>query len=249
MEQGTTRLTRNGGTYSVFGHSIQIDLQEGFPLLQGRRLYPQGVFGEFAAIVRGPKCVLDFKRWGCNYWDQWADKNGKLTVDYGNAWHEHGQIEKLKEALANDPTSRRMIINAWRPERLDILSLPCCHYSYQFYVRDGKYLDMIWTQRSVDIMVGLPADVILASAWIISLANEFSLEPGRIKMDFGDCHIYEEHLVNTKHYVDQAHDTDDVPVIYNYLPKRGSDFCKFEPGHIALFNYNPQPAIKFELKL
>lgn len=249
---GGKRQTRNGETKSLFGEmlAVRINGSNKFPVLQGRKMYPQGVFGELAAMLRKPKHVDDFKKWGCNYWSLWAKEDGSINVDYGNAWHADGQIEKLKHALAYDPMNRRMIIDGWRPSELDKLDLPCCHLMYQFYVRDGKYLDMLWSQRSVDMMIGLPSDIIFAAAWLISIANEFSLQPGEIKMSLGDCHIYAEHYDAAITYINKVRNE---PLLgpaptYRLSVKEGKDFCLFEPKDIALSVYQSHPKLDLELK-
>ena len=88
LENGEIRETRNGMTESVFGRSITVPVGNVFPLIQGRKMYPNGILGEYAALLRRPSCVEDFTKWGCNYWDLWADDNGKLIVDYGNSWFD-----------------------------------------------------------------------------------------------------------------------------------------------------------------
>lgn len=246
------RQTRNGTTRSLFGHQLKVNLDDGFPLLVGRKMFYKGVFGELAAILRGPKHIDDFKKWGCNYWDQWANADGSINVDYGNAWLNYNgvnQLEELRNALKNDPTSRRMIINGWRPDNLKDLSLPCCHYGYQFYVNDNK-LDMVWIQRSVDVMVGLPSDVAFAAAMLIMVANEFGFKPGVITLQLGDCHVYYEHIEGAKKYiesVESASQTTPTPS-YTLNIKPGIPFETFEPDFISINNYNPVLSIKFLLK-
>lgn len=222
-----------------------------FPILQGRKMYPKGILGEFAAMIRRPSCVADFEKWGCNYWGKWADENGKLNLDYGNSWFDFNgvnQVAQLKEKLKNNPTDRRMIITGWKPDGMEDLSLPCCHCFYQFYVRDGKYLDMIWYQRSVDLMIGLPSDIVFAAAWLISLANEFGLSTGIIKFDLGDCHIYSQHLTGALEYI-AAVDKNEVRGVPKYYHSRpiGTDFCDFKPDDIHLNLYGSCKPIKLEL--
>jgi thymidylate synthase len=250
LRTGELRQTRNAETFSIFGTSLTADLRDGFPILQGRTLYPDGVFGELAAMLRSPKNVADFERWGCNYWKLWADKDtGDLNVDYGNQWFNFNgvdQIAELKRMLEKDPANRRMIISSWRPDRLGELSLPCCHYSYQFHVSDNGVLSMVWTQRSVDVMIGLPSDMIFAATWLIAIANEFDFTPGTIKMDFGDTHIYASHEERAHDYLQQAYAMDDAPVLWLYNIAR-LNFCNFVPEDIKLVNYNPQKPVRFKL--
>lgn len=242
---GEMRETRNSKTRTLFGERLVVKMPKGrFPLLNGRKIFHKGVFGELAAMLRGPKHIDDFKKWGCNYWDLWAKEDGSIEVDYGNAWMD--QIPALKYNLANDPTNRRMLIDGWRPERLYYLDLPCCHYSYQFHVSNIGELNMVWTQRSVDVMVGLPSDIVFAYAWLIMVANEFGYVPGRIVMNFGDTHIYESHVKNAQEYYDRpiAHLS---TARYELNCEPGKDFTKFEPSDIIITDYNPQPKLEFDL--
>jgi len=242
------RKTRNGYTLSMFNYTLSFDLENEFPMILGRKMYPKGIFGELAAMLRQPKHTDDFKVWGCNYWEKWADADGSLRVDYGNAWFDFNgvnQIAQLKEALIGSPESRRMVISGWRPGA--DLSLPCCHYAYQFYVRDGKYLDMQWIQRSADVMIGIPSDAVFAAAWMIAICQEFTwLTPGRCMMVFGDTHIYEEHIPGAVQYIRQAQRVNTAT--WNTAADiKGSDFCTFTPDWIYVYGQSG-PAIKFELK-
>jgi len=247
------RETRNAETRSYFGeHLIVSNLEKGlFPLLLGRQLYYKGVFGELAAFLKGPKSVKDFRDQGCNYWDEWADKTGKLTVDYGNAWLDFNGVNQLKELVKNlkeNPTGRRHIINAWRPDHLTKLSLPCCHYAYQWYVTNEGFLDMIWVQRSVDVMIGLPSDIILAAVWNILLAQTVKLKPGKLHFMLGDTHVYESHMDNVMEYLDQMQNAHLMPHPTWELAKSATVF-NFKPEMLVIKNYHPMPPIKFKIEV
>lgn len=252
LNTGEDRQTRNGATRALFATQLSFDLQVEFPMLQARRMYPTGVLGELAAMLRGPKHIEDFERWGCNYWKKWAKPDGSIALDYGNAWLDFNgvnQIEQLRKCLMVDPTNRRMIISGWRPGA--DLDLPCCHLLYQFYVRDNTYLDMIWFQRSADTMVGVPSDAIFAAAWIIAICEEFTwLKPGRCTMVFGDTHIYHEHIEPAYSYLKYYAVSILKPVTYKTRPPMFvSNFCEFEPSWIQLFDVNVDaPKINFLLK-
>lgn len=253
LRNGQTREGRNGVTKSLFGKVLTIDMSNTgtFPLLQGRRMYTKGVFGEFAALIRGPHHVDDFKQFGCNYWDQWANPNGTLNIDYGNLWRNFAgvdQLAELKDKLKNNPSDRRMIITGWNPVGMADLSLPCCHLLYQWYVRDD-YLDMIWYQRSCDTMIGLPSDIVLAALWNVMLANEVDLLPGKITMVFGDTHIYEEHFDGASEYSQRVLFGKPLKYpTYRVLADVGTPLEEFLPNMIKLSGYEPYPPIKFELK-
>jgi len=253
LKVGKERDTRNAKTKAIFGEQLKIDeLRHGyFPILQGRKMFYKGVLGELAAMLRQPKHLDDFKVWGCNYWELWANADGSINVDYGNAWFDFNgfnQIEALKDKLKNNPTDRRMIINGWRPDNLGNLSLPCCHYSYQFYVDTDGYLDMIWIQRSVDTMIGLPSDIIFAAAWLVAIANEFGYKPGTITMQLGDCHLYESHWETAEDYLANVEDgcIERYPM-YDLLVGPGCDFTKFEPTWLTFNEFKSYPKLNLEL--
>lgn len=263
LYKGEKRASRVGNTYSVFGKTLTIDCSDGFPLLRGRKMFYKPVLGELAAMLRGPKHVDDFKKFGCNYWDDWAAKpgdclydgeeakGGELNVDYGNAWLDFNgfnQLEDLVYKLKNNPDDRRMIISAWRPDRLHELSLPCCHMMYQWYVREKEYLDMIWYQRSVDTMIGLPSDIILGAVWNIILARQCGYKPGLVQFMLGDTHIYENHISGTLEYMRQLRDIGESQGL-PYSIAENVTVDNFKPDMINVKNYNPRPAIKFELNV
>lgn len=247
LDEGTPRGGRNGVTQAIFGATLELEHYPGqLLLLRGRKMFYKGVLGELAAFLKGPKHLDDFTKEGCNYWGQWAREDGSLTLDYGNAWLDFNgvnQLEELIEKLKSNPTDRRLIISGWRPDRLAELSLPCCHLLYQWYVVDGK-LHMIWYQRSVDMMLGLPSDVILAQVWNHLIANEVGLKPGKIIMMLADTHIYIQHKDNAKKYVEAAFKVKDSYPTYNLY---GMTTKNFDAARVTVEGYIHAEKIDFEL--
>jgi len=249
LENGEYVAGRNGVTKRLFAKTLVIDdLKYGnFPILTSRKMYWKGVAGEFAAMLRKPKNIKDFEKFGCNYWKLWAGENGKLELDYGNAWLDWNGINQLDyviNSLKTNPNDRRMLINGWRADKVinNELSLPCCHYSYQFFLNINGEIELLWNQRSADIMIGIPSDIIFAALWLTTLANHTGYKAGKITMVFGDTHIYKEHLDGAKEYLKR-------PILYlpEYINKC-KDIYKFVPDDIELINYQYNPQIKFELK-
>ena len=260
INYGREKEGRNGTTTSIFGAQLTVnELREGrFPLLNGRKIHYKPVLGELAAFFNGPTCLEDFEKQGCNYWSKWADKDGHLFLDYGNAWKgidtndfiKTGidQIDAVIQNIKLAPNDRRHIVNGWRPNNVwyDELSLPCCHYSYQWYV-DGEHLDMIWIQRSVDTMIGLPSDVVLAAAWNIIMAQLTGYKPGSLIFQLGDTHIYSEHLSGTMQYIDQWSRVQHMQCpTYTYWDVDSYD--KFTSKNIEIPMYAPSKHIDFLLK-
>ena len=258
LNNGKVRKTRNGKTIAIFGEQLKIDLDiSEIPLLLGRKIFHKGVLGEFVAFMYNAKTVEEFEKYGCNYWKLWSDAIGRLEFDYSEQlfnFNGVNQLENLIQSLKDDPMSRRHIISLWRPDRFDKLSLHCCHYSYQFYITSDNQLNMLWNQRSVDTMVGLPSDIILAWLWVILLSRELSLIPGTITMSLGDCHIYEEHIESVIQYCSNVRSIFGDPnpnrrIKYPifYMPKF-TTITEFEPDWISITDYEPHSTLKFKLK-
>lgn len=251
---GEVKECRNGITTSLIGTQLKFDASN-IPLLNSRKIFYKGVVGEFSAFMNNCTKLQEFKDRGCNYWDAWADNKGTLRLDYVTQLHNNlitlkgvqtPQLEALKIGLVNDKFSRRHIINLWVPENLHILSLPCCHYSYQFIVSTDNKLNMIWTQRSADVMVGIPSDMILAYLWVQCLSKELGFKPGEVTMNFGDTHIYEEHIAGAKQYLEVL-EPRLIPIAT--LNDKFTCIESFYPDQLDISQYDPHPSIKFELKV
>ena len=246
IHNGTVRETRNAVTHSLPFQTMEFSLESGFfPLFTTRQMFYKGVLGEYAAMIRGPRHVKDFERWGCNYWNQWANEDGSIAVDYGNAWRDFNGVDQMAhviDSLLNNPADRRMVISGWRPDKLDDLNLPCCHHNYQFY-SDGSTLDLLWVQRSGDWMVGVPSDVVLSATMLLCFSSVASLKPGTVKFIVGDAHVYADHI-NDAHK--QIKRLPWAPPKYDL--KKQSDVYSFEPSDLTISSYKYEDSIKYSVK-
>lgn len=260
MRNGTNKPSRAGDTVSLFGKSVVFDTDE-FPILQGRKMFYKGVVGELAAMLKGPTHVDDFKKEGCNYWDKFADEGGELYLDYGNLWINFNGVNQLKELIEKlkySPNDRRMLITGWDPSNLNVLSLPCCHLLYQFYVRNNNTVDMIWYQRSTDVMVGLPSDAMFACLFLRLIAQTAGMQAGRVTMMLGDSHIYTNHLANTLNYLRQCENIKSIeshPQHNAAAPKpkllldANATVFNFTSSMCSLIHYTSQDSLTFDLNV
>ena len=237
------RPTRAGNTKSTFGTQLIVpDLSDGkFPLITGRKMFYKGIVGEMAAFLHGPNHINDFSDRGCNYWKDWGDEFGNINVDYGNIWRDFegvDQIDTVVQSLINDPYGRRHIITAWHPAHITKLSLPCCHWAYQFYVNGGK-LELVWIQRSVDLMLGLPADIVLGALLLTLMANRVGLRPGKMTFQMGDTHIYESHFREVTTYLNATvHNLPTYELDANIDSFNESDFKLIDYKHDARIDFS-----------
>lgn len=145
---------------------------------------------------------------------------------YPEAWaHESEQlhvvsktIDQLAEAIAllkNNPDSRRIIINSWNPALLPtdmknpeanpakgLQALPPCHCMFQFYVADGK-LSCDLRQRSADIGLGVPFNIVQYSIMLHVIAKMVGLKPGEFVWNGVDCHVYANHVDKLRDQLDR----------------------------------------------
>jgi len=143
--------------------------------------------------------------------DEFAKKWGELGPIYGKQWRNWGiessykeidQLENLIVGLINEPNSRRHIVNSWNVSELELMTLPPCHYSFQCYVADGK-LSLMWNQRSADLFLGVPFNISSYGLLLLLLCKETGYEPGELIGNFGDVHLYKNHLEQAKEQINR----------------------------------------------
>lgn len=113
------------------------------------------------------------------------------------------QIKILIDGLKTDPFSRRHVLSYWNPTQLPIQNLPPCHTLVHFIVlppsesSNGKYnLSCTMYQRSGDMALGVPFNVVMYSILTIMIAYVCDMEPYMFTHIINDYHLYEEHVQN-----------------------------------------------------
>jgi thymidylate synthase len=74
LENGERRVNRTGvDSLSVFSLTATYTIDEYFPLLPKRKLYPKSVFAELLWMLSGSTNNDDLVKLGCNFWTPWVD--------------------------------------------------------------------------------------------------------------------------------------------------------------------------------
>lgn len=201
-EQGTFRGDRTGtGTYSVFGHQMRFNLQDGFPVVTTKKVHLRSIIHELLWFVAGDTNIKYLKENGVSIWDEWADENGDLGPVYGHQWRswptpDGGTVDQIKNLVAQiktNPNSRRHIVSAWNVAEVDSMALPPCHCLFQFYVAEGKLSCQLY-QRSADVFLGVPFNIASYALLTHMIAQVCDLEVGDFVHTFGDAHLYSNHI-------------------------------------------------------
>jgi len=207
LMRGTKQVCRNGSQLIIPSYSFTIDDMENDHKLLLRKMWYKGVKGEFDTLVSDEPLtnVSQFEAKGCNYWKLWGGPNGELSLDYYNELHP--ALENVINQIKADPNSRRHVISLWNNEHAfdDSLSLHCCWHNHTYSVINGV-LHLTWTQRSVDTMIGLPADIYLAYLFMKHIADICDLKVGSCMFSLSNVHVYTEHIENANELLTRTED-------------------------------------------
>lgn len=104
--------------------------------------------------------------------DEFAKKWGDLGPIYGKQWRNWGdsteyislrnggehklytagvdQISKMLDRLLTHPDCRRNMVNAWKVDEIDEMTLPPCHYGFQVFTRELSLDERVelWYQKN-----------------------------------------------------------------------------------------------------
>jgi thymidylate synthase len=180
------------------------------------------------------------------------------------------QIANLINDLKTNPDSRRLMVNAWNVGELDQMVLPPCHYGFQVYTRelsweereaygykiniDGilteewadklrlptRAISLMWNQRSVDTLLGLPFNIASYGLLLIMIADEMNMVPDELIGNLGDVHLYSNHIEQAKEQISRE------PMKLPTVHVKDGIFCS-SVGDVILENYESHPSIKAPL--
>jgi thymidylate synthase len=275
LDNGFRKKNRTGiDALAVAGAMFEHDMADGFPLLTTKKTPFRLVASELEFFIRGMSDKEWLKGQNNHIWDEWCspdsvpygnDEETKTKMSnerelgpiYGWQWRNFGakytahntppqgqgvdQLRNLVQILKTDPDNRRMIVSAWNPLDLPRMALPPCHYSFQVTVIDGR-LNLLWNQRSVDVALGLPFNIASYGCLLHLLAKEVGLREGRLIGFLGDTHIYVNHIDGLRLQMERVPKT--LPQIKT---ETFTSIFDWHYGDTVIENYDPHPAIKFDI--
>ena len=254
---GKPKDDRTGvGTSAVFGRTIRHDISGGFPLLTTKKINFNHALTEILWILQGRTDMQYLINHNVNYWTPNYEASGRtdgtLGKVYGFQWRNFNGVDQLFNLLLDiktNPSSRRLMVNAWNPADFDDMALPPCHYGFQVYINNGV-MDLMWQQRSVDIFLGLPYDIAMYGLLLEMLAKGNGYKAGQLIGQLGDCHLYNNHMEQAKQQL--SRDNKVLPKLdlsFGLKIQEGAGNFVFIPSHnmFKLNNYESHPQIKAKL--
>ncbi|MFH1291962.1 MAG: thymidylate synthase [bacterium] len=178
------------------------------------------------------------------YGFQWRHFNADYK-NYDTDYTSQGvdQLKKLIHNLKTDPFDRRMIVSAWNPCQLQDMALPPCHFQFQVVVSNEK-LNLLWNQRSVDVMLGLPFNIASYATLLHLLAKETGFKEGRLVGFLGDTHIYSNHIDGAKEQLSRDPNKYPLPQI---ITENFTSIFDWTAQDTKIIGYESYPRIKFDI--
>lgn len=172
---------------------------------------------------------------------QWGD----LGPLYGVQWRrwpdgKGGEIDQISQTLARlkaDPHSRRLLWHAWNPAQLDEMALPPCHLLYQLFADQGR-LSLTLYQRSCDVGLGLPFNLVGAALLCTLFAQQAGLVPHELVWMGHDVHIYANHAEALEDQISRAPRPEP-----RLRVSPAPDLFSYTIGHLAVDGYDPHPNV------
>ena len=231
LDNGKLIEGRNGKTLTVFGRSMRFNLNNSvIPALTTKKVACKTCLKELLWFISGKTSNKILKEQNVKIWNdnssrEYLDSIGltdreedDLGPVYGHQWRyfnaKYGtcnddytgkgvdQLKYIIDSLKDEKTrySRRLVMSAWNPCQLDEMALPPCHVLIQFNVIDNK-LSCALTQRSCDIGLGVPFNILSYSIFTHLIAQHCGLEADEFVYFMGNVHIYDDHIESLRRQV------------------------------------------------
>ena len=270
LEHGIMAPTRQGpGALTVIGQQMHFDLRNGFPMITERSVkgFWQKPIDELCAFINGVRTREGLAEYGVTWWDAWTtpEKSMKRGLEpgdigpgsYGAAFHDFptadggsfDQFKHLVEQMKELPELRTHFVTPWIPQYIvrgkgkhqKVTLAPCHGWIHVRIIDGGIYLHMF--QRSCDVPVGVPANMIQYAALVLMLEHLTGFEARQYIHTLSDSHIYEDQIEHMKEII--ARESRPFPAVQlTEEGKKVKDIYDFRGHHFELADYDPHPGIK-----
>lgn len=265
---------RNGQVYRNIGASMYFSLENNtIPILTTKKVAVKTCLKELLWFIQGKTDNKLLKEQGVNIWNANASSDflksrnlpyqeDDLGPVYGHQWRHFNasytnckddytnkgvdQLQKVIKEIKDPNTrySRRHIVSAWNPCQIDDMALPPCHVIFQFHVTRGNKLSCSLYQRSGDIGLGVPFNIMSYSSLTHLVAHHCDLEPYEFIYHIGDTHIYYNHTKGLSEQIKRK----PFPFPTMKIKKKHREIEMYELDDFLIENYQYHEQIKMEMK-
>lgn len=227
--------------------------------------------GELCAFINGARTLDELADFGVNWWGQWGTeekcaKRGLDTGDlgpgiYGGAFHDFptaegpsmDQFKHLVEQMTEFPTDRTHFVTPWIPQyqvrgkgKTPKTTIAPCHGWVHVRIFgesvDGLKLHLHMFQRSGDVPVGVPSNMIQYSALALMLEHLTGFEAVEFVHTISDAHVYSDQLEAIAEL--RNRESLRLPTVFlNEAGLKVTDIHDFRGEHFDVADYDPHPSI------
>ena len=269
VASGAAVPTRQGpAALTLMQQTMRFDLPNGFPVITERSVksFWRKPIGELCAFINGATTLDELADFGCDWWGEWATPQktssrglppGHLGPgSYGGAFRhfpaadgsEFDQFAHLVEQIRELPNDRTHFVSPWIPQyqvrgrgKTPRTTIAPCHGWVHVRVIGGN-LHLHMFQRSGDVPVGVPANMIQYAALLLMLEQLTGIMAAVYYHTISDAHIYENQMDSVM--VMLGRQARRLPTVG--LTEEGAkvnDIHDFRAEHFELSDYEPHPAI------
>lgn len=227
----------------------------------------QQAIAEIIGFINGARTLEELEKYGCSWWSPWATeakchKRGLETGDlgpgsYGAAFHDfptaegepYNQFKNIIEQIKELPHLKTHFITPWIPQYIirgkgktqKVVVCPC-HGWVHLRVFDNK-LTLHMFQRSGDVPVGVPSNMVQYSALLLMIAQVTGLEAYEYVHSFSDAHIFVDQVPAVEEILKR--EPRPFPILkIKDSAKHITDLFEFRYDDFELVDYTPHPGIK-----
>lgn len=224
----------------------------------------QQAIAEILAFINGARTLSELEKFGCLWWAPWGTeakckKRGLDTGDlgpgsYGAAFHDfptsegptYNQFKNIIEQIKELPHLRTHFITPWIPQYIirgtgkqqKVVVAPCHGWIHLRVLNNKLTLHMI--QRSGDVPVGVPSNMIQYAALLMAIAQATKTEAYEYIHTISDAHIYIDQIPAVEEMLKREPRV--FPTVTMNPDK--TDLFAFRKEDFILSDYNPHPGIK-----
>lgn len=278
LNEGVKTENRTGiDTIKIpFAH-FELDNNKEFPILTTKFVAYKWAILEMLWIYQVQSNNVNWlNERGITIWDEWKidddgiyrikDEDGSIKFEknfgveyagtigtaYGYIVNKFGLTQNLINTLKTNKNDRRMIMSLWQDEYLNTAVLPSCVWNSMWDVTDDK-LNLIVTQRSCDVALGLPFNVTQYAMLQRLIAQVTNLEVGKLYWNIKDAHIYVNQLNGIKEQLRRYEELEHFSAPIVEINKEITDFFEFDNSKelkdIKVLNYKHHGKIKMDVAI